>query len=74
MTFRFKTNINCEGCIRRVRPFLDELPGNVKWAVDTAHPDKILTIEGEQAQIQNAERAVRQAGFDIHPLKEAEGE
>ena len=44
-TLKFKTNIKCGGCIATVTPALDTLEGVAKWEVDTANPDKILTVE-----------------------------
>ena len=44
-TLKFKTNIKCGGCIAAVTPALDSLKEIGKWNVDTASPDKILTIE-----------------------------
>lgn len=46
-TLKFKTNINCGGCIANVTTALDSLNEIVKWEVDTINPDKILTIEGK---------------------------
>ncbi|NHA05533.1 heavy-metal-associated domain-containing protein [Mucilaginibacter sp. HC2] len=44
-TLKFKTTIKCGGCIATVTPVLNHLSGVEKWEVDTANPDKILTIE-----------------------------
>jgi copper chaperone len=46
-TLKFKTNIKCGGCIATVTPALDNLEGIEKWEVDTANPDKILTVESD---------------------------
>ncbi|MGY4386507.1 copper chaperone [Pedobacter sp. UYP24] len=46
-TLKFKTNINCGGCIANVTPVLDTLKGVKQWKVDTATPDKVLSIEAE---------------------------
>jgi len=46
-TLKFKTNVNCGGCIATVTPHLDQVKGIVKWSVDTSNPLKILTIESE---------------------------
>jgi copper chaperone len=46
-TLKFKTNIKCGGCIATVTPALDTLEGVAKWEVDTANPDKILTVESD---------------------------
>jgi copper chaperone len=46
-TLKFKTNINCGGCIATVTPSLNNLKGVKQWKVDTANPDKVLSIEAE---------------------------
>ena len=46
-TLKFKTNINCSGCIASVTTALNELKDIQRWEVDTANPDKILTVETE---------------------------
>ena len=43
----FKTNIRCDGCIAKVKPYLDELKEVKSWSVDLASPDRVLTVEGE---------------------------
>ncbi len=62
---QFKTNINCSNCVRAVTAFLSEVPGIAHWEVDTANPDKILTVEGEQVDARQVVAAVQEAGFDI---------
>jgi copper chaperone len=46
-TLKFKTNINCSGCIATVTPALNELKDIQHWEVDTANPNKILTVNTE---------------------------
>jgi copper chaperone len=46
-TLKFKTNINCGGCIATITPVLNGLKNIQHWEVDTANPDKILTIKTE---------------------------
>ncbi|HEY4198852.1 MAG TPA: heavy metal-associated domain-containing protein [Mucilaginibacter sp.] len=46
-TLKFKTNINCGGCIATVTPALNELKDIQHWEVDTANPDKILTVNAD---------------------------
>jgi copper chaperone len=41
---KFKTTIKCMGCVAQVTPYLDEMVGKENWNVDTASPDKTLTI------------------------------
>ncbi|MET4075941.1 heavy-metal-associated domain-containing protein [Hymenobacter sp. UYCo722] len=64
-TLQFKTNINCGGCIKAVTPALNQEAGAGNWQVDTATPDKILTINSDQLTAEQVVRAVEQAGFKI---------
>nr|WP_294791054.1 cation transporter [uncultured Mucilaginibacter sp.] len=52
-TLKFKTNIKCGGCIAAVTPTLDTLQGVTKWDVDTANPDKILTVTSDEGLTEN---------------------
>ena len=47
---KFKTNINCSGCIATFTPFIEGKAGVNAWNVDTSTPDKVLTVEGELSQ------------------------
>ncbi|MBD2722040.1 MULTISPECIES: heavy-metal-associated domain-containing protein [Hymenobacter] len=67
-TLRFKTTINCGGCIKAVTPSLNREVGADNWQVDTANPDKILTVTGPQATASQVVKAVQDAGFEIQPL------
>jgi copper chaperone len=62
---QFKTNINCGNCVRSVTGFLNDVDAIEKWEVDTANPDKILTVEGEDLDPDAVIEAVEEAGFDI---------
>ncbi|MBL7972197.1 MAG: heavy-metal-associated domain-containing protein [Prolixibacteraceae bacterium] len=44
-TLKFKTNVNCGGCVANVTPHLNQVKGIEKWEVDTANPQKVLTVE-----------------------------
>ncbi len=68
---KYKTNINCNGCIAAVTPSLDATEGIVNWSVDTDNPDKILTVEVEGIDSQKVEEAVKKAGYNIEPISEA---
>ena len=67
---RFKTNINCNNCIRTVSGFLNDVKEIEKWEVDIANPDKILTVEGENITFELVKEAVEEAGFDIKGVEE----
>ncbi len=67
---KFKTNINCSGCIAKVTPFLNETAGQGKWDVDTENPEKILSVTGTAISREDVVNTVRKAGFIIEPLPE----
>ena len=62
---QYKTNINCNNCIRSVTPFLNELDNIDSWKVDTDNPDKILEVEIDDEDEQAVEEAVKKAGYMI---------
>ena len=62
----FKTNINCNNCVAKVKPFLNQIENIENWQVDINNADKILSVSGEEEL--NAEEvieAVQNAGFSI---------
>ncbi len=62
---KFKTNIDCGGCISAVTPFMNNIQGIVSWKVDTSNPDKILTVETHGATEDDIINTVKKAGFTI---------
>lgn len=65
---RFKTTINCGGCIKAVTPALNKEVGADNWQVDIANPDKVLTVTSGRVSAAQVLAAVEQAGFQITPL------
>jgi copper chaperone len=64
----FKTNINCNSCIQKVTPILDEIKGIKNWSVDTDNAQKILTVETESATAEKIIEGIQDIGFDIAKL------
>ncbi len=62
-TLKFKTNINCGGCIKTVTPFLNQLDEVDEWKVDTENPDKILTVGGDDFTAEEIIKTVKNAGY-----------
>jgi copper chaperone len=61
---KFKTNINCSGCVAKVTPVLNEVIGENRWEVDTQNPNKILTItSGVAIADEKIIQAVKKVGF-----------
>lgn len=67
-TQKFKTTINCGGCINAVTPTLNKIAGENNWQVDTSSPDKILTVKSDQVTPKQIQEAVQSLGFQINQL------
>lgn len=68
MKHKFKTNINCGGCIEKVTPFLNR-EGVETWEVDTQNPKKILSVESSSLSKNEIMAIVQEAGFSIEEEK-----
>lgn len=66
-TLKFKTNINCSGCIAKVQPRLDAEKGISSWSVDTDNPEKILTVQTELSAA-DIISLIQMAGFKIETV------
>ncbi len=64
-TLKFKTNINCSGCVANVTPYLNGSEKIEKWDVDTNNPEKILTVEGKEIKKEEIINLVQKAGYKI---------
>jgi len=62
---KYRTNLNCGSCVAAVKPYLDNDPTIRRWSVDTADPNKVLTVEGEDVSREHVERDVSSAGFKV---------
>lgn len=66
---KFKTNINCGGCVAKVTPFLDKIDDVCHWEVDTSGKDKILSVHSENDSESEVIQKVKEAGFDIELIE-----
>ena len=62
-TIKFKTNINCDACVAKVTPVLNDNLSIEKWKVDTQNPNKILTVEGENINQQELIQSLETIGY-----------
>ncbi|MEZ0487563.1 MULTISPECIES: heavy-metal-associated domain-containing protein [Spirosomataceae] len=68
-TLNFKTNIKCGGCIAAVTPYLNAIEQLDGWNVDTANPDKILTVQTTDNRIgEVVKKAIEKAGYKAEPI------
>ncbi len=65
---KFETNINCNGCLSAVRPFLEEEKRIKKWEVDLDSESKTLTVEGYDITAAEITRLIGEAGFNAKEL------
>jgi len=62
-TLKFKTNVNCGGCIANVTPHLNKVKGIINWKVDTTTPSKIMTVETDDINAEAVISAMKEAGY-----------
>jgi copper chaperone len=67
-TLKFKTNINCSGCVAKVTPFLDSQEGMEKWTIDTSSPEKMLTVEVYDLSPEQLIEIIKKNGFHIEQI------
>jgi copper chaperone len=64
-TYLFKTGINCNSCLSRVKPFLDKETRITSWEVDLDNPDKILKVVADDIRTSEIIDIVDNTGFEI---------
>lgn len=65
---RFKTTIQCNGCLSKVTPKLNEILEEQSWSVDLESDDRILTVNDDNVSIDAVVSAVKSVGFEIEEL------
>jgi copper chaperone CopZ len=68
-TLKFKSNINCTGCLSKVTPVLNDEQAIEKWNVDLEHDDRILTVETDELNAEEVQQKVRKAGFQAELIE-----
>ena len=63
-TLKFKTNINCGGCIAMVTPSLNSAEEIAKWEVDTTDPQKVLSVETSTLSEDEVIAILKKAGYN----------
>ncbi len=67
-TLKFKTTINCSACVAKVTPVLDAQENIQNWNVDTANPDKILTINSNELDEADLVKSLQNIGFKAEKI------
>jgi copper chaperone CopZ len=67
---QFKTNLNCGGCVSKVKSDLDTINGIGEWTVDLENPDKILTVKSEGITEEEVITLIKKKGFKAEVVGE----
>lgn len=65
---KFKTTLNCGGCVSKVQEDFDNNKGVADWNVDTDNPDKILTIDSIGISEAEVVEIINKKGFKAEPI------
>jgi len=65
---RFKTTIQCNGCLSKVTPKLNEFLEEQSWSVDLESDDRILIVNDDNVSVDVVVSAVKSVGFEIEEL------
>ena len=66
--YQFKTNINCGSCVAAITPHLNGNKEIKEWKVDTANPQKILTVETDNLTEDMVAKIITDAGYKAERL------
>jgi len=66
---KYKTNIQCDGCIKSVTPVLNNLENIDSWKVDLDNQDKILEVELDDDKKEIVYSAIKGLGFEIEEIQ-----
>ncbi|MFV0540038.1 MAG: heavy-metal-associated domain-containing protein [Aestuariibaculum sp.] len=66
---KFKTNLNCGGCVSKVQADFDNVEGICHWNVDTDNSDKILTVSSKGITEDEVIKIIQSKGFKAEIIK-----
>ena len=58
-----RTDLGCKHCVIKVEPVLKNETGIVDYSIDLEHPDKLVTIFSESADINKVISKFNNAGY-----------
>lgn len=65
---KFKTNLNCGGCVSKVQSDLDKAEGVSQWNVDVDNVDKILTVSSKGITEDEVIKLIQSKGFKAEAI------
>ena len=67
-TLKFKTNINCTGCLSKVTPILDKEIAINTWTVDLKSDERVLTVDAPDLDALEIVKIVNSAGYKAEKI------
>lgn len=67
-TIRFKTSVNCKGCLAKVTGALDNVVGIAKWDINLNDENKILSVETDGVDPQTIIETLKNLGYKAEIL------
>lgn len=58
-----KTDLSCRHCVMKVEPVLKNEPGIANYSINLEHPDRLITISAEGANIESVIAGFKTAGY-----------
>jgi len=65
---KLKTDLSCKHCVMNVKPILEDTKGVVDYTIDLEHPDKLVSISSEGADINALIADFKNAGYVAEKL------
>lgn len=65
MEYKFSSSIKCQACIEKVKPVLDATTTIEKWEVDLQSPQRTLTINSDQLNVEQLKEDLKKVGYTI---------
>jgi len=63
-----KTDLSCPHCVKKVEPVLKNEAGIVDYSIDLEHPDKLVTISSEGADLKAVISKFNAVGYSAEKI------
>ena len=69
-TLKFKSNINCTGCLSKVTPVMNDEKAIQQWDVNLEHDDRTLTVETNDLSAEEVQKIVGKVDFKAQLIED----
>lgn len=63
-----KTDLSCKHCVMKVEPVLKSEPGIENYSINLEHPDRLVTITFEDANIDSVIAGFKAVGYSAEKI------